>query len=250
MELKYKTLGEGKKAVFFLHELMGDSRNYNAIIPYLNIKDFKYFFIDLRGYGLSIKLKGSYSCSEAIEDILTIIKKEKLSKVNLVGHSMSTLIAQSFAISYENYLENLILITPVLASGVKMKEEAKQKLLKDMQEDNKIEEVVLNSSKRYNQTWIDYRINIAYTSSTKEARVGYMKMYLNEDFSNEASKITVPVKAIVGKYDFVVFSKAVINKAFKSWYKNLELIEFEEAGHYPMIETPVLFASKLEEFLL
>ncbi len=77
---------------------MGDCRNYKAIIPYLNTKDFKYFFIDLRGYGLSIKLKGTYSCSEAIEDILTIIKKEKLIKVNLVGHSMSTLIAQNFDI--------------------------------------------------------------------------------------------------------------------------------------------------------
>ncbi len=33
-----------------------------------------------------------------------------------------------------------------------MKEETKQKLLKDMKEDNKIEEVVLNSSKKYNQT--------------------------------------------------------------------------------------------------
>ncbi len=91
---------------------------------------------------------------------------------------------------------------------------------------------------------------MAYTSSTKEARVGYMKMYLNEDFSNKASKIKVPVKVIVGKYDFVVFSKAVVNKAFKSWYKNLELIKFEEVGHYPMIKTPILFASKLEEFLL
>lgn len=229
---------------------MEDCRNYTAITPYLNTKDFKYFFIDLRGYGLSKNIKGTYSCSEAIEDILNIIKKENLKKVNLVGHSMSALIAQSFAISYQNHLEKLILITPVLASGVKMKEEAKQKLLKDMKEDKKIEEVVLNSSKRYNQTWKDYRINMAYTSSTKEARIGYMKMYLNEDFSNEASNINIPVKVIVGKYDFAVFSKTVVNKAFKNWYKNLELIEFEEAGHYPMLETPILFTSKLEEFLL
>ena len=27
---------------------------------------------------------------------------------------------------------------------------------------------------------------------------------------------------------------------------NIEIIEFEEAGHYPMIECPVLFASKIE----
>ncbi len=76
-----------------------------------------------------------------------------------------------------------------------------------MQENRgKIEEIVNSSSKRYNQTWRDYRIKLAYESSTLEARVGYMKMYLNTDFLEEAyENIDIPIKIIIGDYDFPVF---------------------------------------------
>ncbi|WP_258238511.1 alpha/beta fold hydrolase [Arcobacter sp. CECT 8986] len=234
--------------VFILHELMGDCRNYEATLKYLDTKNYKYFFIDLRGYGLSKDILGEYNCKEAVNDILNLIKLKELKKITLLGHSMSSLIVQKFAIDYQEYLNKIILVTPVLASGVKMKEEDKQKLLNDMQNDNKIEDIVEAANKRYNQTWNDYRIKLAYSSSTLEARVNYMKMYLEEDFSNEASNIKIPVKVIVGKYDFPVFSKIVIKKAFEKWYKDLEIFEIEDAGHYPMVETPVLFASKIEEF--
>ncbi|WP_265936836.1 alpha/beta fold hydrolase [Malaciobacter molluscorum] len=234
--------------VFILHELMGDCRNYEPCISYLNTKEYKYFFIDLRGYGLSKDILGNYNCNEAVNDILNLIKENALKKITLIGHSMSSLIVQKFAIDYQEYLKKIILITPVLASGVKIKEEDKQNLLNDMQNDNKIEDIVKAANKRYNQTWNDYRIKLAYSSSTLEARVNYMKMYLEEDFSNEASNIKIPVKVIVGKYDFPVFSKIVIKKEFQKWYKDLEIFEIEDAGHYPMVETPVLFASKIEEF--
>ena len=29
-------------------------------------------------------------------------------------------------------------------------------------------------------------------------------------------------------------------------FNDVEIVEFEEAGHYPMIECPLLFASKIE----
>ncbi|RXJ95632.1 alpha/beta hydrolase [Malaciobacter molluscorum] len=248
IKLKYKQLGEGENIVFILHELMGDCRNYEPCISYLNTKEYKYFFIDLRGYGLSKDILGNYNCNEAVNDILNLIKENALKKITLIGHSMSSLIVQKFAIDYQEYLKKIILITPVLASGVKIKEEDKQNLLNDMQNDNKIEDIVKAANKRYNQTWNDYRIKLAYSSSTLEARVNYMKMYLEEDFSNEASNIKIPVKVIVGKYDFPVFSKIVIKKEFQKWYKDLEIFEIEDAGHYPMVETPVLFASKIEEF--
>lgn len=59
---------------------MGDCRNYEAILPYLNTKEFSYYFIDLRGYGLSKNIKGIFNSSEAITDILKIIKNENLKK--------------------------------------------------------------------------------------------------------------------------------------------------------------------------
>ena len=35
---------------------------------------------------------------------------------------------------------------------------------------------------------------------------------------------------------------------YKTGEKDVEIVECQEAGHYPMIECPVFFASKIEEF--
>lgn len=246
--LGYKIVGKGEKIVVFLHELMGDSRNYETSVLYLDKKNFTYIFVDLRGYGLSKDIQGEFSCNEAANDIKNLITKLDIKEYFLVAHSMSTMIAQKIAL-IDRRVEKLLLITPIPASGIKMNEKAKNKLLNEMEQNNgKIEEIVENSSKRYNQEWRDYRIKLAYESSTLKARIGYMKMYLNTDFLDEAIKIDIPIKIIVGSYDFPVFAFNQVKKSF-SEYKNVQIIESKEAGHYPMIETPVFFASAIETFI-
>ncbi|QDF29901.1 alpha/beta fold hydrolase [Halarcobacter anaerophilus] len=247
--LGYKIIGEGEKKVIILHELMGDHRNYDSSVFYFDKKNFSYIFIDLRGYGLSKNIKGEYSCDEASNDVKNLLLKLDIKEYFLVAHSMSTMIAQKIAL-IDKRVKKLLLITPISAAGIKMKESAKNKLLEEMQENRgKIEEIVNSSSKRYNQTWRDYRIKLAYESSTLEARVGYMKMYLNTDFLEEAyENIDIPIKIIIGDYDFPVFSMNQVKKSF-SKYKDVQIEECKESGHYAMLETPVLFASKLETLL-
>jgi len=248
IELGYKTIGSGKEIVMFLHELMGDHRNYEAIIPYLDTNTYTYIFVDHRGYGLSKHIKGTYSCDEASNDIKNLITKLGLKNINLVSHSMSTMIAQKIAL-IDDRIKSLILVTPVPACGIKIGSVSKDKLLNEMRENKgKIEEIVNESSKRYNQTWKNKRIELAYNASTVEARVGYMSMYLNTDFLEEVKNIKIPVRIIVGKYDYPIFSLKSVKRLFEPSYENLETIECQESGHYPMIECPVFFASKLEEF--
>lgn len=250
IELNYKKVGNGSKIVILMHEWMGDHKNYDATIPYLNITDFTWIFVDLRAYGLSKNIKGEYSLDEASEDIKNIISKLKLQSLSLVGHSMSSLIAQRVAIDLKDIVENLILVTPIPPSGIKISKEAKEKLIKNVKEENGvIEQVVENASKRYNKVWKDYRKKMAKESSTLDGKIGYMNMYLSNDFSEEAKDLETKIHVIVGKYDLPAFNKNSIQKEFLKYYKNIEFIEFMEAGHYPMIECPVFFASKLEQFI-
>ena len=227
---------------------MGDSRNYEAIIPYLDTKKFTYIFIDHRGYGVSKDIKGEYTLEEASNDVKNLISALSLNEVYLVAHSMSTMIAQKVAL-IDNRIKSLILITPIPASGVKAPEIQKKALLKQMKENKSlIEEIVNSSSKRYNQTWRDKRVKMAYEASTVEARVGYMNMYMTNDFLDEAKNIKIPVNVIVGKNDFPVFGLNSIKKVFETTFENFKIVECQEAGHYPMIECPIYFASKIEEF--
>lgn len=245
--LGHKIIGNREKYILVLHELMGDHRNYDPILPYIDTSNFTYIFVDLRGYGMSKEIFGDYTCVEAANDVKNLISHLKLTSVNLLAHSMSTMIAQKIALIDER-IKQLILITPISAEGIKMKQEAQNELILRMQQNkNKIEEIVESASKRYNKIWFNYRVKMAYEASIIEARVGYMKMYLTTNFIHEAKNIKVPIKIMTGKYDFPVFSKQNIEKLFEPYYNDFKIIECQEAGHYPMIECPVYFVSEIEK---
>ena len=123
------------------------------------------------------------------------------------------------------------------------------KLLDDMKKnDGNIEAIVYAASKRHNCTWAKNRIHMAYNASRVEARVCYMKMYLSTNFLEEVPHIKVPIKIILGKYDFPIFSFKTLTRLFSPYYQDIEIIECQEAGHYPMLECPVYFASYIEKF--
>lgn len=248
--LSYKKYGYGNKNIIFLHELMGDSSNYKSCIEYFDKNLFSCYLVDLRGYGDSKNIAGNYNLQESIEDVINLVSFLNLNEYILLAHSMSTMIAQHVALR-DKRLSKLILVTPISFLGVKSTNKAKENLLEQMKKNSgKIEEIVEQSSQRYNLTWKNYRINLAYNSSLLEARISYMSMYLNTDFNLENIKdfkIDIPIKIIVGKFDFPIFSKVEVEKYFKI-FDDVEISECLEAGHYPMIECPVYFASKIESW--
>lgn len=248
--IHYNCVGNGPTKIVLMHEWMGDSRNFVGIMPYLNTQEFTWIFFDFRGYGKSKEMKGTYTLAEASSDVITVLDSLGISKAHFLGHSMSSLIAQFIALTYDTYVQSLLLITPIAPTGIKMKETAKHALLEDVKNENgRIEAVVNSASKRYNQVWKDFRIAVAHESSTLEAKVGYMNMYLSNDFSSKIQGLKKPVRVIVGKYDLPAFHKNVVQKEFSKYYDNLQIIECQEAGHYPMIETPVFFANTIEQFI-
>jgi len=249
VELGFKVIGSGQKKIIFLHELMGNYKNYEAIFPYIDKEEFSFIFVDLRGYGLSKDIKGCYSCDEAANDVKNLGTLLNFKEFVIVAHSMSTMIAQKVAL-IDIRVTQLILITPISPTGIKLSQNVKDNLIKQMNQNNKIEEIVYSASKRYNNTWAKNRIEFAYKSSVLKARIGYMEMYLETDFSKDVSSINIPIKIIVGKYDFPIFSLKQVRKEFTRYYNDLEIIECQEAGHYPMLECPVYFASKIEDFCM
>ena len=140
--LNYKKIGIGDIHIIVLHELMGSCRNYEPIFSYIDTNRFSYYFTDLRGYGLSKGIKGNYTSDEAAKDLKNLISHLNLDNAIILAHSMSTMIAQKLAL-IDDRVKQLILITPISASGVKMKEDAKNKLIENMQKDeNQIEQIV------------------------------------------------------------------------------------------------------------
>lgn len=56
------------------------------MLPYLNTDDYTYLFVDLRGYGHSKEMRGTYSVEEASADAIKLINSLAWNKFHLVGH--------------------------------------------------------------------------------------------------------------------------------------------------------------------
>jgi|WetSurMetagenome_2_1015567.scaffolds.fasta_scaffold15400_3 proline iminopeptidase len=106
----YKTLGKGQP-LMIVHGGPGASHDY--FLPYLLplARTNKLVFIDERGSGRSQKLENTaaYTVENMVEDVEAVRKELNLGKVSLLGHSYGGVLAQAYALKYQQNLTHLIL---------------------------------------------------------------------------------------------------------------------------------------------
>lgn len=97
--LWYKSYGEKENpAIVFVHGGPGyNSANFEFSTAQV-LADKGYFVIvyDQRGSGRSKEVEGKYTLSEAISDLESIYKKNKITKATLIGHSWGGTLAAKF----------------------------------------------------------------------------------------------------------------------------------------------------------
>jgi pimeloyl-ACP methyl ester carboxylesterase len=57
-----------------------------------------------------------------------------------------------------------------------------------------------------------------------------------------------PMLVLLGEHD-LAFTWEAMETTYLAWYQNAELEMVANAGHYPMQETPVQLATRMEAFL-
>ncbi len=250
IDLGNKIVGSGSEPVLVMHDWLGDHTNYDLVLPCLNREDFRWVFIDLRGHGLSRHLAGNFTCREATDDVIHLADRLGVERFHVVGHSMSSMIAQSIAACVPDRVLSVIAVTPLPASGLSLPGPADE-YMRSVAVGRYPLFAAGNSGfrGRYKDFWLGTRILDAQYHSTPEARVGYMRMFTGTDFSARAHGIKVPVRAIVGENDLPPFQKESVHDAFCKCYPDFQLIECRKAGHYPMLQFPALFASEIEQLL-
>jgi proline iminopeptidase len=106
----YKSLGTGEPLVV-LHGGPGASHDY--FLPYLLplARTHRLIFIDERGSGRSQRLEDAslYTVEAMVEDIEDVRVALNLGKISLLGHSCGGVLAQAYALKYQQNLSHLIL---------------------------------------------------------------------------------------------------------------------------------------------
>jgi proline iminopeptidase len=106
----YTTIGRGAPIVI-VHGGPGGSHDY--FLPYLLplARQNRLIFIDERGSGRSQKLDDpvGYTVENMVEDVEAVRQGLVLGKITLLGHSYGGVLAQAYALKYQNNLSHLIL---------------------------------------------------------------------------------------------------------------------------------------------
>lgn len=246
----YLLHGNGPTKVIALHSWMDDAESWTTTIPFLNPTQYTYAFMNVRGYGTAKDKKGQYNLEEIKTDIFKLADDLGFSKFHLIGHSMCGMVAQYTALKdAENRIEKIVLVSPVASSGFPADEETKGFLQAIIQnEDVAKMGYGAFTSNRYSDHWYTLRAKRHVAVTDGQAQLAYMKMWLEEDFSEQMPNVEKSFLVIAGAYDHPMFKLDVQRKNFEG-FKQVEFIECENAGHFSMQEAPVFLAATIESFL-
>lgn len=248
--LSSETVGKGPAHVMVLHDWLGDRRNYDPIKPYLDTDAFTFVFADLRGYGGSMAIPGSFDEKEAAADVLRLADTLGWSQFHIVGHSMTGMVVQRIAADAPDRVLSVFATTPVAAAGMQTDPDTRG-FLEGAAKDPVVTEQAIQAltGNKLSAEWAQTKTEWAMTRSTEAARLGYLDMFDKSDFHGDVAGLTVPITVFLGADDLPFFQPDYIGNTFGKWYPNLKVVVAENAGHYPMQQTPVFYASALDAHL-
>jgi 3-oxoadipate enol-lactonase len=241
-------IGNGPTLCVVLHEWLGDHVNWEPALPYFDLAHHTLVFMDLRGYGWSRKLSGSYTLDEAADDVLRTTDHLAISRFHLIGHSMSGLVAQKIALAGASRIQSVTLFSPVPPTGFHADEAAMKSLNAVIEDDEAAARAITaRTSNRYGTGWLQRKLKIARDAGTLDAMRGYLKMFTSSSITDDTRGLTAPMHVVNGAQDISFYRGDTSHNAFVAAYPRATFEMIEDAGHYSMLETPVRVASIIEK---
>lgn len=110
INMKYVEMGQADgEIIIFLHGMTDNSRSWSLIVPHFT-DTYQVYMLDQRGHGDTDKPEAAlYPISQYAEDLAAFMDAMNIDKAHIVGHSLGSMIAQTFAANYPNRVDHLIL---------------------------------------------------------------------------------------------------------------------------------------------
>lgn len=246
--LGYVQYGTGTECVLVMHDWLGDHSNYDAVMPYLDGTAFTYVFADLRGYGKSIELTGTYTVEEIAADCLALADRQGWQRFHLIGHSMTGMATQRIAADAPARIKSAIAVCPVSAAGNRLSEEAQAFFASTGENDDAFRRLLKYVTGGLSDRWAELKLRQNRTVVAPRCRAGYLDMLVNSDFVDDVQGLDTRFLVIVGDKD-PGLGEAAMKRTFLAWHPHATLRVFPNCGHYPMQECPPFFATVIEDFL-
>ncbi|KVH37683.1 alpha/beta hydrolase [Burkholderia cepacia] len=246
--LGYLRHGTGPECVMVLHDWLGDHTNYAALLPYLDDTAFTYVFADLRGYGRSRHLSGTYTVDEIAADCLALADQLGWQHFHIVGHSMTGMATQRLAADAPARIKRAIAVCPVSAAGNRLDDDARAFFASTAVDDEAFRRLVRFVTGGLSARWADLKLRQNRERVAPGCRLAYLDMLTGTDFVDDVRGLDTRFLVTVGDKD-PGLDEAAMQATFLAWHPNARLATIPNCGHYPMQECPPYFATIVEDFL-
>ena len=109
--LAYIDMGDASgPAVVLIHGYTDSARDWVPLLPYLS-KRFRLILVDIRGHGKSSKPECCYNRLDFAYDIKLLLDALGVERADIVGHSLGSIIAQTFAEYWPTRTRRVVLIS-------------------------------------------------------------------------------------------------------------------------------------------
>lgn len=242
-------VGEGLNKVIVLHGWLGDSRAFESLMPFLDQTAFTYAFMDYRGYGKSAHIAGEHTMAEIAEDAISLADSLGWEQFSLVGHSMGGMAIQWLVAQAPQRVLAMTGITPVPASGFPMDVDT-EALFRGAKTNPECRQTILmhTTGNRLTSVFGRMMTERSLAQTTPEAFDDYLTAWSQTDFAERVAGLTVPFQVLVGEHDPAV-TELLMRDTILKWFPNASVSVIPNAGHYPMLETPIALITLWETFL-
>ena len=228
----YEVLGRGRP-IIFLHSWVGSWRYW---IPSMQAVSYNYraYALDLWGFGDTAKNTANYSLDQQVNLVDEFMQSMGIGKVALIGHGLGAIVSLLFAQRFGRFVDRMMVISlPENRSAIhpRLYTEGPAELA----------------------DWLlgrDEAGEAARVEAPKaDPRAVQLSMFDLDrlDLAQLPANQAIPCLMVDGQEDPAI--NGTSNEPSLSLPEHIHRIQFEQCGHFPMLEDPTQFQRLMADFL-
>lgn len=252
--------GENRPVLLMLHGFTGTNETYQQVILKLK-KDYDIVAPDILGHGKTASPKAleRYSIEHICQDLAEIMHQLNIEQCILLGYSMGGRVATSFAASFPEKVQGLILISS--SPGLEQESDRTSRMMADNQLAETIEQKGI-------EAFVQYWEKLPLFASQQQLTIEEQRKVRNERLSQKPLGLAMSLRGMGtgkqpsywGELANFFFPVLLITGELDVKFENIanEMIKYlpyathqsiKQAGHAVYLEQPTTFLSELNHWL-